>query len=72
MKFLQHDLWADLTIKSNAQSQKLTVLLSDNYKWKVKYHFLIFGKLSFDLIIDDKLFDSKKDWHSRFIKKYLS
>jgi hypothetical protein len=40
-------------------------------KWKVKYHSLIFGKPSFDLIIDDKSFDFKKDWHSRFIKKYL-
>ena len=41
-------------------------------KWKVKYHFLIFGKPSFDLMIDDKSFDFKKDWHSRFIKKYLT
>lgn len=23
-------------------------------KWKVKYHFLIFGKPSYDLLIDDK------------------
>ena len=40
-------------------------------KWKVKYHKLIFGKPSFDVIIDDKSFNFKKDWHKSFIKKYL-
>jgi hypothetical protein len=40
-------------------------------KWNVKYNHLIFGKPSFDLIIDDKSFSFKKNWHSRFIKKYL-
>ena len=30
--------------------------------WNVKYHKLIFGKPSFDLIIDDKSYDFKKDW----------
>jgi hypothetical protein len=40
-------------------------------KWKVKYDYLIFGKPSFDLIIDDKSFGFKKSWHSEFVKKYL-
>jgi hypothetical protein len=72
LKSLQQDLCADMTTKSNTQSQKVTVLTKKQLKkWKVKYHFLIFGKPSFDLIIDDKSFDFKKDWHSRFIKKYL-
>jgi hypothetical protein len=41
-------------------------------KWKVKYTYLIFGKPSFDVIIDDKSFNFKKNWHSSFKKKYLS
>jgi histidinol phosphatase-like enzyme len=32
-------------------------------KWKVKFHKLIFGKPSFDYIIDDKSVDFKKNWH---------
>lgn len=30
--------------------------------WKVKFHKLIFGKPSFDFIIDDKSLDFKEDW----------
>jgi len=40
-------------------------------KWKVKYHYLIFGKPSYDIIIDDKSFNYKKNWHHSFKKKYL-
>lgn len=40
-------------------------------KWKVKYNFLIFGKPTFDVIIDDKSFNFKSNWHSSFEKKYL-
>jgi hypothetical protein len=32
-------------------------------KWKVRYHKLIFGKPSFDYVIDDKSILFKKDWH---------
>lgn len=32
-------------------------------KWKVKFHKLIFGKPSFDFIIDDKSIFFKKNWH---------
>ena len=39
-------------------------------KWKVKYHKLIFGKPSFDVVIDDKSFNFNKNWHKSFIKKY--
>jgi hypothetical protein len=39
-------------------------------KWGVKYHHLIFGKPSFDIIIDDKSLFYKKNWHSFIKKKY--
>lgn len=32
-------------------------------KWKVRYHKLIFGKPSFDYVVDDKSVHFKKDWH---------
>jgi len=41
-------------------------------KWNVKYNYLIFGKPSFDVVIDDKSFNFKKNWHSPFKKKYLN
>ena len=31
--------------------------------WNVKFHKLIFGKPSFDYIIDDKSINFKKDWY---------
>jgi hypothetical protein len=39
--------------------------------WNVKYHHLIFGKPSFDVIVDDKSFNFKKNWHYSFKKKFL-
>ena len=39
-------------------------------KWNVKYHKLIFGKPSFDLIVDDKTLFLKKEWY-KFIDKRL-
>lgn len=32
-------------------------------KWNVKFHKLIFGKPSFDYIIDDKSINFQKDWY---------
>ena len=32
-------------------------------KWKVKFHKLIFGKPSFDYVIDDKSINFKKNWY---------
>ena len=40
-------------------------------KWKVKYHYLIFGKPSYDILIDDKSFNYKKNWYHSIKKKYL-
>ena len=39
-------------------------------KWKIKYHKLIFGKPSFDLLIDDKALFFKKNWYKK-IDRYL-
>ncbi len=38
-------------------------------KWKVKYHRLLFGKPVFDIYIDDKNFEFKKNWHKKFNNK---
>jgi hypothetical protein len=32
-------------------------------KWKVKFHKLIFGKPTFDYLIDDKSVNYRKNWH---------
>ena len=32
-------------------------------KWNLKFHKLIFGKPSFDYIIDDKSVNFRNDWH---------
>ena len=46
-------------------------LTSDQLKtWNVKYNKLIFGKPSFDLVIDDKSIFFHKQWPS-FLKKKL-
>ncbi len=38
-------------------------------KWGVKYHKLIMGKPSYDLIIDDKSIFFKKNWNKLLLKK---
>lgn len=32
-------------------------------KWQVNFHKLIFGKPSFDIVVDDKNIDFKKNWY---------
>ena len=39
-------------------------------KWNLKFHKLIFGKPTFDFIIDDKSIDFQKNIESK-LKKYL-
>jgi hypothetical protein len=39
-------------------------------KWKVSFHELIFGKPSYDIFIDDKMFGFKKSWSSKLRKKF--
>lgn len=38
-------------------------------KWGVKYHKLIMGKPSYDLMVDDKSIFFKKDWNKLLHKK---
>ena len=40
-------------------------------KWKIKYHKLIFGKPMFDVYVDDKNFQFKKNWHKQFNNQIL-
>ena len=40
-------------------------------QWGIKYHSLIFGKPVFDVYVDDKNFEFKKNWHKKFNKKIL-
>lgn len=40
-------------------------------KWGVKYHYLLMGKPSFDVYVDDKNFEYSPQWTIKFKKKYL-
>jgi hypothetical protein len=40
-------------------------------KWGLKYHSLLFGKPVFDVYIDDKNFEFKKNWQRKFRMKIL-
>ena len=37
-------------------------------KWGLKFHKLVFGKPSYDVIVDDKSFHYKKNWMNDFKK----
>jgi hypothetical protein len=50
--------------------QKAANLTTKQLKmWGVKYHGLIFGKPSFDIIVDDKSLGFKKNWILNLKKK---
>lgn len=36
-------------------------------KWSLKYHYLIFGKPSYDLFIDDKNLGFQKNWDKKIL-----
>ena len=38
-------------------------------KWNLKYHKLILGKPNFDIFVDDKALESKKNWINEFKKR---
>ena len=38
-------------------------------KWGVNYHFLILGKPSYDIFIDDKNLGYKNNWGNDLLKK---
>ena len=37
-------------------------------KWNVNYHYLIFGKPSYDLFIDDKAYGYDRNWYKNLSK----
>jgi|TARA_B110000027_G_C16082887_1_gene284479 hypothetical protein len=57
------------TFKAKRQAQNITKVQLK--KWQVNYNQLIFGKPSFDIYIDDKNIDFKKNWSKILKKKYL-
>tara|TARA_B100000989_G_C19472372_1_gene441313 strand:+ start:29 stop:361 length:333 start_codon:yes stop_codon:yes gene_type:complete len=47
-------------IKANAEGYDLTCIQLN--KWKVKYHKLIMGKPSYDVVVDDKSIFYSENW----------
>jgi hypothetical protein len=39
--------------------------------WDLKFHFLYFGKPSYDIFVDDKGYNFNTSWSDYFRKKYL-
>lgn len=58
----------DNRIKATKMGKELTI--KQLKKWNLKYHKLIFGKPSYDVIVDDKSFGFKKNWLKKFSKIY--
>ena len=59
----------DNKIRAEKMAKRLT--LEQLRKWKVKFHKLYFGKPSYDLYVDDKNLNFKKNWLAD-IKKLLN
>ena len=55
--------------KAKKEGMKLTE--NQLKKWSIKYHLLIMGKPSFDILVDDKSIFFKKNWPT-YIKKIVS
>lgn len=53
--------------KAHNQGYKFT--FKQLNKWKIKFHRLIMGKPSFDLLIDDKSLGYEKNWYKKFKNK---
>lgn len=56
-----------------SKAKKMGYKMTDKQlkKWGLKFHKLFLSKPSFDVYVDDKNFDFKKDWILKFKKKYL-
>ncbi len=50
--------------KTLAKKQSYALTKKQLKKWGVKYNKLILGKPSYDILIDDKSLDYKKNWAS--------
>jgi len=55
----------DLAVEQGYSSTELQLK-----EWGLKYHELIFGKPVYDVYVDDKNFEFKRDWLKDFKKKY--
>lgn len=50
--------------------KKLYKITTNSFKsWKLKYHKLVFGKIYYDFIIDDKSIDYSSNWTKIIFKK---
>ncbi len=55
---------------SKARKLAKNLTLKQLKNWKLNYHQVIFGKPSYDVIVDDKSFDFKKNWFKKFVRIY--
>ena len=55
--------------KIEAKRRGLKKTLNQLKKWKVQYHELIFGKPSYDILVDDKAVGFSKNWINEILKK---
>ena len=53
-----------------AKKRGYVLTLNQLHMWGLNFHKLQFGKPSYDIFVDDKNLDFKKDWLKRFKKKY--
>ena len=59
----------DNKTKATKLAKDMTIAQLKN--WKVNYHKVFFGKPSYDLIIDDKSLDFKKNWFKNFFNNKI-
>ena len=57
------------TLKAKKRGLKFTK--KQLKKWNCKFHSLVFGKPSHDILIDDKSIDFNQSWDKKIKKKYL-
>lgn len=55
--------------KSIAVKKAKKITIQQLKSWKVQYHNLIFGKPSYDILVDDKALFFKKNWAGLFLKR---
>jgi len=51
---------------AKSKAKKLTIKQLN--LWGVEYHKVFFGKISYDLLVDDKSIFFRKDWNKRILK----
>jgi hypothetical protein len=53
---------------SLAKKKGLKMTIKQLKKWELKYHKLIMGKPSYDIIIDDKAYGYDENWSKKLTK----